>query len=186
MRESERTASAQLLPQLQQDHDQHRRANPQNRPNGHSPSRIVWLEEAAYGTHRENRDSEHHHHRDKAEAEAGHIADPITEDFEERKVNAEGAGRQATCSRRGSPRFVAWQTARTSSSSSAGSACGPFDIFRREAAPTSAALAAAWHPYVDACVTASGPDRCMFESNFPSTRSRAATRFSGTPSSGWR
>jgi predicted TIM-barrel fold metal-dependent hydrolase len=44
---------------------------------------------------------------------------------------------------------------------------GPFDFHRREAPPTSADLAAAWHPYVDSCVTAFGPDRCMFESNFP-------------------
>lgn len=28
-------------------------------------------------------------------------------------------------------------------------------------------LAAAWKPYFDACIDAFGPDRCMFESNFP-------------------
>ena len=44
---------------------------------------------------------------------------------------------------------------------------GPFDFYRREAPPTSADLAAAWRPYIDACVTAFGADRCMFESNFP-------------------
>ena len=33
--------------------------------------------------------------------------------------------------------------------------------------PGSAELAAAWQPYVDACLEAFGPQRCMFESNFP-------------------
>jgi L-fuconolactonase len=33
--------------------------------------------------------------------------------------------------------------------------------------PTSADLAAAWRPYVDVCIEAFGPNRCMFESNFP-------------------
>jgi predicted TIM-barrel fold metal-dependent hydrolase len=28
-------------------------------------------------------------------------------------------------------------------------------------------LAAAWRPYVETCIAALGPDRCMFESNFP-------------------
>ena len=31
----------------------------------------------------------------------------------------------------------------------------------------SEALAAAWRPYVETCIEAFGPDRCMFESNFP-------------------
>jgi predicted TIM-barrel fold metal-dependent hydrolase len=35
------------------------------------------------------------------------------------------------------------------------------------AAPGSAALAAAWKPYVETCIEAFGADRCMFESNFP-------------------
>jgi predicted TIM-barrel fold metal-dependent hydrolase len=34
----------------------------------------------------------------------------------------------------------------------------------------SEALAAAWRPYVEACVEAFGPERCMFESNFPPDR----------------
>ena len=28
-------------------------------------------------------------------------------------------------------------------------------------------LAAAWRPYIETCIEAFGPDRCMFESNFP-------------------
>ena len=31
----------------------------------------------------------------------------------------------------------------------------------------SAEIAAAWRPYIEACVEAFGPSRCMFESNFP-------------------
>jgi L-fuconolactonase len=33
--------------------------------------------------------------------------------------------------------------------------------------PSSEDLAAAWEPYVDACIEAFGPERCMMESNFP-------------------
>jgi L-fuconolactonase len=33
--------------------------------------------------------------------------------------------------------------------------------------PSSEALAAAWRPYVEACIEAFGVGRCMFESNFP-------------------
>ena len=33
--------------------------------------------------------------------------------------------------------------------------------------PDSGQLAAAWRPYVETCIEAFGPDRCMFESNFP-------------------
>jgi predicted TIM-barrel fold metal-dependent hydrolase len=33
--------------------------------------------------------------------------------------------------------------------------------------PSSAALATAWRPYIDTCIAAFGPERCMFESNFP-------------------
>jgi predicted TIM-barrel fold metal-dependent hydrolase len=32
---------------------------------------------------------------------------------------------------------------------------------------TSAELAKAWQPYIDVCIDAFGPARCMFESNFP-------------------
>ncbi len=33
--------------------------------------------------------------------------------------------------------------------------------------PSSEQLAAAWKPYMDTCIEAFGPSRCMFESNFP-------------------
>jgi predicted TIM-barrel fold metal-dependent hydrolase len=34
----------------------------------------------------------------------------------------------------------------------------------------SATLAAQWKPYIEACIAAFGPERCMFESNFPVDR----------------
>lgn len=37
----------------------------------------------------------------------------------------------------------------------------------RDTPPGSAELAAAWQPLFDTCIAAFGPDRCMFESNFP-------------------
>ena len=36
-----------------------------------------------------------------------------------------------------------------------------------ERPPSSQELADAWRPYIDVCVEAFGPERCMFESNFP-------------------
>ena len=33
--------------------------------------------------------------------------------------------------------------------------------------PSSEEAAAAWRPYIETCIEAFGPDRCMFESNFP-------------------
>jgi predicted TIM-barrel fold metal-dependent hydrolase len=33
--------------------------------------------------------------------------------------------------------------------------------------PTSAQLAEDWRPYIETCIEAFGPERCMFESNFP-------------------
>jgi predicted TIM-barrel fold metal-dependent hydrolase len=44
--------------------------------------------------------------------------------------------------------------------------CG-FGFEQRDTPPGSAELAAAWRPYVELCIEAFGPDRCMFESNFP-------------------
>jgi L-fuconolactonase len=44
---------------------------------------------------------------------------------------------------------------------------GGFDFHDRELPPTSAQLAEAWAPYVQACIDAFGPGRAMFESNFP-------------------
>ena len=39
--------------------------------------------------------------------------------------------------------------------------------FDRATRPSSTELAEAWRPYVDAAIELFGPDRCMFESNFP-------------------
>jgi L-fuconolactonase len=33
--------------------------------------------------------------------------------------------------------------------------------------PSSQVLADAWRPYIETCIQAFGPSRCMFESNFP-------------------
>ncbi len=42
-----------------------------------------------------------------------------------------------------------------------------WDFHEQADPPSSEALAAAWKPYVDHCITAFGANRCMFESNFP-------------------
>jgi predicted TIM-barrel fold metal-dependent hydrolase len=42
-----------------------------------------------------------------------------------------------------------------------------FDFEKGESPPSSEALAAAWRPYMEACIEAFGVERCMFESNFP-------------------
>jgi predicted TIM-barrel fold metal-dependent hydrolase len=44
---------------------------------------------------------------------------------------------------------------------------GVFDFHERATPPGSAVLAAAWRPWIEACIEAFGPRRCMFESNFP-------------------
>jgi L-fuconolactonase len=44
--------------------------------------------------------------------------------------------------------------------------CG-FAFDTRPKAPSSAELADSWRPYVETCIEAFGPARCMFESNFP-------------------
>lgn len=41
------------------------------------------------------------------------------------------------------------------------------DFIDRELPPTSQELAEAWKPHVQACIETFGPERCMFESNFP-------------------
>ena len=61
-----------------------------------------------------------------------------------------------------------------------------WDFHLREPPPTSEELAAAWRPYVETCIEAFGADRCLMESNFPATSSRAATACCGTPSSASR
>jgi L-fuconolactonase len=42
-----------------------------------------------------------------------------------------------------------------------------FDFQEGARPPSSETLAAAWRPYVETCLEAFGPGRCMFESNFP-------------------
>ena len=47
--------------------------------------------------------------------------------------------------------------------------CG-FGFHRRDPKPGSEELAEAWRPYIETCIEAFGPDRGMFESNFPVDR----------------
>ena len=47
--------------------------------------------------------------------------------------------------------------------------CG-FEHHKRDVAPGSAELAQAWRPYIETCLEAFGPQRAMFESNFPVDR----------------
>jgi predicted TIM-barrel fold metal-dependent hydrolase len=42
-----------------------------------------------------------------------------------------------------------------------------YDYRTQPAPPTSAELAALWRPYIEPCIELFGPERCMFESNFP-------------------
>ena len=42
-----------------------------------------------------------------------------------------------------------------------------YDFHLRPKPPSSEEAAAAWRPYIETCIEAFGPDRCMFESNFP-------------------
>jgi L-fuconolactonase len=42
-----------------------------------------------------------------------------------------------------------------------------FDLYDGELPPGSEQLATAWRPYIETCISAFGPDRAMFESNFP-------------------
>lgn len=51
--------------------------------------------------------------------------------------------------------------------------CG-WDFHLRDVPPGSEELAAAWRPYVEACIEAFGIDRCMFESNFPMDKQSCA------------
>lgn len=45
-----------------------------------------------------------------------------------------------------------------------------FEFHQQAAPPSSDALAEAWRPYIHAGIEAFGPERCMFESNFPVDR----------------
>jgi predicted TIM-barrel fold metal-dependent hydrolase len=42
-----------------------------------------------------------------------------------------------------------------------------YDFHERPIPPSSEDTAAAWRPYIESCIEAFGPERCMFESNFP-------------------
>jgi predicted TIM-barrel fold metal-dependent hydrolase len=42
-----------------------------------------------------------------------------------------------------------------------------YDFHERPKPPSSEDAAAAWRPYIETCIEAFGPARCMFESNFP-------------------
>ena len=42
-----------------------------------------------------------------------------------------------------------------------------YDFHQRPMPPSSEDAAAAWRPYIETCIEAFGPARCMFESNFP-------------------
>jgi predicted TIM-barrel fold metal-dependent hydrolase len=42
-----------------------------------------------------------------------------------------------------------------------------YDFHERPMPPSSEDAAAAWRPYIESCIEAFGPERCMFESNFP-------------------
>ena len=42
-----------------------------------------------------------------------------------------------------------------------------FDVHEQAEPPSSETLAGLWRPYIEACIAAFGPERAMFESNFP-------------------
>ena len=42
-----------------------------------------------------------------------------------------------------------------------------FTVHAQESPPSSQELAALWRPYIETCIAAFGPQRAMFESNFP-------------------
>lgn len=44
---------------------------------------------------------------------------------------------------------------------------GGWDFHLQDRPPASGLLADAWRPYVEKCIETFGPERCMFESNFP-------------------
>lgn len=47
---------------------------------------------------------------------------------------------------------------------------GGFGSFMADPMATAETLAAEWRPWIETCIEAFGPDRCMFESNFPVDR----------------
>lgn len=50
------------------------------------------------------------------------------------------------------------------------------DFIDRKLPPTSEELAEAWQPYVHTCIEIFGPQRCMFESNFPPDKCGVSAR----------
>jgi L-fuconolactonase len=42
-----------------------------------------------------------------------------------------------------------------------------FDLHLQKVPPSSETLAATWKPFIETCIEAFGPERCMYESNFP-------------------
>jgi predicted TIM-barrel fold metal-dependent hydrolase len=51
-----------------------------------------------------------------------------------------------------------------------------FDFHERAMPPSSEQAAAAWRPYIETCIEAFGPARCMFESNFPPDKGQCSYR----------
>jgi predicted TIM-barrel fold metal-dependent hydrolase len=51
-----------------------------------------------------------------------------------------------------------------------------FDFPERTPPAGSEEIAAAWRPYIETCIEAFGPERCMFESNFPIDRPSCSYR----------
>src|SRR5579862_3459149 len=51
-----------------------------------------------------------------------------------------------------------------------------YDFHEREMPPSSEELAAAWRPYITTCIEAFGPERAMFESNFPPDKGQCSYR----------
>ena len=49
-----------------------------------------------------------------------------------------------------------------------------YDFHERPKPPSSEECAAAWRPYIEACIEAFGPNRAMFESNFPVDKSQCS------------
>ncbi len=51
-----------------------------------------------------------------------------------------------------------------------------YDFHVRPLPPSSEEAAVAWRPYIETCIEAFGPERSMFESNFPPTRASAVIK----------
>src|SRR5262249_40903560 len=51
-----------------------------------------------------------------------------------------------------------------------------FPFHLQDRPPPSAELAQAWRPYIETCIALFGPQRCMFESNFPPDKQSCSYR----------